>query len=70
MKNMGVAGPDSSKEVAKSNGLPTTYLLPKVSSTKCLPEKKSTSLFISHKTITLKKRVYRNERMCSRSRAW
>lgn len=41
MKNMGVAGPDSSNEVAKSNALPTTYLLPNVSSTKSLPEKKN-----------------------------
>ena len=32
MKNMGVAGPDSSKEAAKSSALPTTYLLPNFSS--------------------------------------
>ena len=38
MKNMGVAGPDSSKEAAKSSALPTTYLLPNFSSIKSLPE--------------------------------
>lgn len=37
---MGVAGPDSSKVVAKSRDLPTTYLLPSFSSTKSLPERK------------------------------
>lgn len=36
MKNMGVAGPDSSKEMAKSSDLPITYLLPSFSSTKSL----------------------------------
>lgn len=36
MKNMGVAGPDSSKETAKSSDLPITYLLPSFSSTKSL----------------------------------
>ena len=36
MKNMGVAGPDSSKEAAKSSALPTTYLLPNFSSIKSL----------------------------------
>lgn len=36
MKNMGVAGLDSSKETAKSNDLPITYLLPTFSSTKSL----------------------------------
>lgn len=36
MKNMGVAGPDSSKETAKSRDLPITYLLPSFSSTKSL----------------------------------
>ena len=55
MKNMGVAGPASSKEAAKSSVLPTTYLLPNVSSTKCLPGKKSTYVFISHKIKTLEK---------------
>lgn len=40
IKNIGVAGPDSSKDVAKSRGLPTTYLLPSFSSTKSLPERK------------------------------
>lgn len=54
MKNMGVAGPDSSNEVAKSNALPTTYLLPNVSSTKSLPGKKRRKC-ISHKRITLEK---------------
>lgn len=36
MKNMGVAGPDSSKETAKSSDLPITNLLPSFSSTKSL----------------------------------
>lgn len=36
MKNIGVAGPDSSKETAKSSVLPITYLLPSFSSTKSL----------------------------------
>lgn len=36
MKNMGVAGLDSSKETAKSSDLPITYLLPSFSSTKSL----------------------------------
>lgn len=36
MKNMGVAGLDSSKETAKSSDLPITYLLPTFSSTKSL----------------------------------
>lgn len=53
---MGVAGPDSSKEVAKSNVLPTTYLLPNVSSTKSLPEKKKVHKCLSVKNIiTLEK---------------
>lgn len=51
---MGVAGPDSSNEVAKSNALPTTYLLPNFSSTKSLPEKK-VHMYISHKIITMEK---------------
>lgn len=38
MKNIGVAGPDSSKETAKSSVLPITYLLPSFSSTKSLQE--------------------------------
>ena len=48
MKNMGVAGPDSSKEAAKSSALPTTYLLPNFSSIKSLPgdKKKKRSMGI------------------------
>ena len=45
MKNMGAAGPDSSKEAAKSSALPTTYLLPNFSSIKSLPgDKKKRSM--------------------------
>lgn len=51
---MGVAGPDSSKEVAKSNVLPITYLLPNVSSMKSLPEKKYMSVYVKN-IITLEK---------------
>lgn len=36
MKNIGVAGLNSSKETAKSSVLPITYLLPSFSSTKSL----------------------------------
>lgn len=39
IKNIGVAGPDSSKEAAKSRGLPATNLLPSFSSTKSLSER-------------------------------
>lgn len=54
MKNMGVAGPDSSKEAAKSSALPTTYLLPNFSSIKSLPgdKKKGLCVYISHRMIT------------------
>ena len=55
MKNMGVAGPDSSKEAAKSSALPTTYLLPNFSSIKSLPgdkKKKGLWVYISHRMIT------------------
>lgn len=38
IKNIGVTGPDSSNDVAKSRDLPTTYLLPSFSSTKSLLE--------------------------------
>ena len=45
MKNMGVAGPDSSKEAAKSSALPTTYLLPNFSSIKSLPGDKKKKVY-------------------------
>lgn len=48
MKNIGVAGPDSSNEATKSSALPITYLLPNFSSTKSLQE---TSMHISPKII-------------------
>lgn len=50
MKNMGVAGPDSSNEATKSSALPMTYLLPNFSSTKSLQD---TSMHISQKIIAL-----------------
>ena len=54
MKNMGAAGPDSSKEAAKSSALPTTYLLPNFSSIKSLPgdKKKGLWVYIGHRMIT------------------
>lgn len=53
IKNIGVAGPDSSKVVAKSRDLPTTYLLPSFSSTKSLPERKKFGL----STIVQKRQI-------------
>lgn len=52
MKNMGVAGPDSSNEVAKSGALPATYWLPSFSSTKSLPGKKYTHVYPSQNCET------------------
>lgn len=54
IKNIGVAGPDSSKVVAKSRDLPATYLLPSFSSTKSLPEKKK---IISQPAIVQKRQI-------------
>lgn len=50
---MGVAGPNSSKEAAKSSALPTTYLLPNFSSIKSLPGiKEGPRVYSSHRIIT------------------
>lgn len=57
MKNMGVAGPDSSKDTEKSMDLPITYLLPSFSSTKSLQrkeKKKSSSLSLTNKLENFK----------------
>lgn len=67
MKNMGVAGPDSSNEVAKSGALPATYWLPSFSSTKSLPGKKYTHVYPSQNCET---EAYRPGGMYSRSWAW
>lgn len=59
MKNMGVAGPDSSKDTEKSMDLPITYLLPSFSSTKSLQrkeKKKSSSLSLTNKLENFKER--------------
>lgn len=59
MKNMGVAGPDSSKEATKSSALPITYLLPNFSSTKSLQEEISTCVitFEKHRLLERKRHV-------------
>lgn len=53
IKNIGVAGPDSSKVVAKSRDLPATYLLPSFSSTKSLPERNNFGQFVQKMQIPL-----------------
>lgn len=67
MKNMGVAGPDSSNEVAKSGALPATYWLPNFSSIKSLPGKKRTHVYLTQTCHAGDREAYRPGRMYSRS---